>query len=190
MVRRSFWKWLMAWSVTLGTFRSPLTLCAICRRKRDAALLGDEAGFGIAGLADDVLETRAVELAVGALEARIAGDALGDVGVGDAEPQFGRLFVERRLRHHLAEHLPVEAERARLIGRDRTADLAADLLQTVGIELAELLDRDFGVADVGDRVLAEAAENIADAPDREADDQEADDDEQDRLCRSSSRRRF
>ena len=64
----------------------------------------------------------------------------GDLGVGDAEPQLARPLVERGLGDELAEHLPVEAERARLVGRDRPAELAAELLQPVVVELAELLD--------------------------------------------------
>ena len=71
---------------------------------------------------------------------------------------------------------------SRLIRRDRTADLAADPLQLVGVILPELLDRDFRTADLGHRIGAEAAENIADAPDREADDQAAHDDAHDGLA--------
>ena len=63
---------------------------------------------------------------------------------------------------------------ARLVGRDRPPDLAAKLLELVGIADAELVNRDLGAADLGDREYAEAAENIADAPDAEADDQEPD----------------
>ena len=72
--------------------------------------------------------------------------------------------------------LPVDAERARLIGRDRPIKLASDLLKAFGIKLAELFDRNLGAADLDRRIGAEAAENIADAPDREADDQAAHDD--------------
>ena len=60
-----------------------------------------------------------------------------------------------------------------VIGRP---SLAAELLQAVGVELAELFDRDLGAADLDRRIEPEAAENIADAPDREADDQAAHDD--------------
>ena len=65
-----------------------------------------------------------------------------------------------------ASDLPVEPERPRLIRQDRTAEVAAELLQPVLIELAELLDADFGAADLGHGRLAETAENVADAPDR------------------------
>ena len=68
---------------------------------------------------------------------------------------------------HLAKNLPVEAKRGRLIRRQRMAQFPVDLLQTIVIGLAELLDRDFGAADLGQRRAAEAAENVVDAPDRE-----------------------
>ena len=55
-----------------------------------------------------------------------------------------------------------------LFRRQRSADLAADLLQTIVIGLAELLELDFGVADLGEIGAAKAAENVVDAPDRES----------------------
>src|SRR5262245_3267384 len=81
-----------------------------------------------------------------------------------------RSLVERRFGNDRAEQLLVETERARLIGRDRPADLAADLLQALVVDLAELLGADLGMADLGQAGAAEATENVADAPDREADD--------------------
>ena len=143
--------------------------------QQHVALLIDKAGFGIAGLADDLLEKPAVELAVRPAEIRIVGDAADDVGIADAEAQRLGLLVERGFGDQVAERLPVEAERARLVGRDRAAEPAAELAQLVVIKLAKLLDRDFGVADLDRRIEAEAAENVADAPDREADDQDAHD---------------
>jgi hypothetical protein len=141
-----------------------------------APLLLDEAAFGKAGLSDDLDEARTIELAVEPAETGVVGNAAGDLVVADAEPQRLRLLVERGLGHQLAEHLAVDAGRARLVGRDRAANLAAELLQALGVILAELFDRDLGVADLERRIEPEAAENIADAPDREADDQAAHDD--------------
>src|SRR6185295_1456084 len=60
--------------------------------------------------------------------------------------------------------LLLEAQRARLLGRDRPANLAAKLLQAVVVELAELLDRDLGRSDLGDRRAPKTPENVADAP--------------------------
>jgi len=68
----------------------------------------------------------------------------------------------------------VDAQRAGLFERDRTPDLTAKILQPVGIELAELLDRDLGLPNLGERGAAEAAEDVADPPDREADHQHGD----------------
>ena len=84
-------------------------------------------------------------------------------------------LVERGFGDHLAEQLPVEAQRPGLVGQDRPVQLAAELLQPVLVELAELLDADFGAADLGDGRRAEAAENVADAPDAEADGDQAED---------------
>jgi hypothetical protein len=50
---------------------------------------------------------------------------------------------------------------------------------------AKLYASDFRAADLGHRIGAEAAENIADAPDREADDQAAHDDAHDGLAEPS-----
>ena len=138
-----------------------------------APLLLDKTAFGESGLTDELLEPRAVELAIEPAEIGIAGDAAGDLGIADAEPQGRSFLIERRLGHQLAEQLPVDAARTRLLGRDRLPQLAADLLQAVGIELTELLGRNFGLADLDCRIEPEAAENVADAPDREADDQSA-----------------
>ena len=139
-------------------------------------LFGDEAAFAEAGIADHGFKTRAIELAVGAAKGRVAGDAVGDILVGKAEAQLARQFVERGFGDKLTEQLAVEAERARLIVRDRPAHALTELLQLVGVIGAELLDRDFGAADLGDRIHAEATEDVADAPDREGDDQAAHDD--------------
>jgi len=75
----------------------------------------------------------------------------------------------------LLQRLPVKAEGACLVLGQGSAELAAELLQLVGIDLAELVDRDVGMADLGQRRLAESAENIRDAPNAEAHDQYAHD---------------
>ena len=90
-----------------------------------------------------------------------------------------RALVERGLGDDLAQQLPVEAQRLGLVGQDRAVQLAAELLQPVLVELAEGIDADFGAADLGDGGGAEAAENVADAPDAEADGDQAEDDAHD-----------
>ena len=82
-----------------------------------------------------------------------------------AEPHAPRFFIERGLRNGLLQHLAVEAEGARLLLRQRAAELAADLLQLVGVDLAELFGRDLGAADLGQRRLPKPLEDVGDAPD-------------------------
>ena len=97
---------------------------------------------------------------------------LHHIGIGHAEPELACALVERGAGDHLAQDLLLEAERTRLVGRDRTAQLLAELLEPLIVLLAELVDRNLGAADLGDRRDAEPAENVADAPDAEADDEE------------------
>ena len=151
-------------------------LSAICRRKMTRRCSSTNRDSVNPALPDDLLKSVVVERAIDAAESGIVGDAAGDLGVADAEMQGLGLLVERGFGHQLAEHLPVYAERARLVGRDRTVKLPSDLLQAFGVKLAELFDRYLGVADFDRRIDAEAAKNIADAPDREADNQSAHDD--------------
>ena len=73
-----------------------------------------------AGIVEDELEEIAVEAAVLALEARVGGDLLGDLGVGDAELVVHRLVLERRVQEHLVEHL---------LGADLPAGLLGGVLQ-------------------------------------------------------------
>jgi hypothetical protein len=61
------------------------------------------------------------------------------------------------------QHLPVEPEGAGLFRGQRTAETAAELLQPFGIDLAELLGRNLGLADLGERRLAEPLEDVGDA---------------------------
>ena len=122
---------------------------------------------------DRGLEARGIEGAVGSLEIGIAEDHAHGFGVGLSEPQPSSLLVKRGLGDGLLQHLAVDAERAGLFHRQRTAELAADLLQLLGVELAELFDRDLGVADRGQRRLSESPEDVGDAPDAETDDQHA-----------------
>ena len=147
--------------------------------ERNLAAARTEARLGVAHVAEHRVEPRAVELAGDAFEARHIGDLPGDLGVADVEPQCSRPLVERRLGDHLAEQLAVEPQRPGLVGQDRAVQLAAELLQPVLVELAECIDTDLGAADLGDRRCAEAVEDVADAPDAEADGDQAEDDAHD-----------
>ncbi len=93
-----------------------------------------------------------------------------------------RAFIEGGFSNHLLQHLTVEAECTGLLHGDRPAELAANLLQLVGVEITELLRGDFGVADLGEARLSESLEDIGDTPDTETDDQDAEHDRHDRLA--------
>lgn len=147
-----------------------------------AALLGDEARFGKAGVADQRLEAVAVELAGRAGEILVVDDLLGDLGVGQRQPQVARAFVESGFGHELADQLAVETQRPRLIRRDWAAHAAAQGLQAVVVVGTELLDADFSLADLGDRREAESPEDVADAPDGKADHQKPHDHGHDNLA--------
>src|SRR6201999_4481335 len=112
----------------------------------DPALVGEVARFGEAVLADDGLEACWIEAAAEAPEVGVGIDHAHGLGIGLPQAKLPRLFVERGFGQRLAQYLAVEAERPRLLGGEGTADLAPDLLDTVGVDLAELVHRDFGAA--------------------------------------------
>ena len=141
--------------------------------QRHPALVGEIAPFGEAVLADDGLEARGIEAAAEAFEIGIGIDHAHGLGVGLPEPELPRLLVERGLGDDLLQHLAVEAERARLLLGQGTAEPTPDLLNPVGVDLAELVRGDFGVADLGQGRLAKTPEDVGDAPDAEGDDQYA-----------------
>src|SRR5262249_17372992 len=91
-----------------------------------------------------------------------------------AEAELARALIERCRRDHLAKRSLLQTEGARLVRRDRTAQLAPELLQLLIVAHAELLNRDLCSTDLGNRGNPETAENIADAPDPEADNQKPD----------------
>jgi hypothetical protein len=74
---------------------------------------------------------------------------LHDLGRGDAESHALRELVEPRTGEQLTEHLLIEADRRGLLGRDRPAELLAQLLHSIVVALAELIDGDLGIADLG-----------------------------------------
>ena len=117
----------------------------ICRRSVSAALLGDEALLGEAGIAQRILEPGAVELAVRRLECRIAGDASRDFGIGHAEPHLRGALVEPGLRRpSRSSTCRGKPKRARLFRRDRhgrSAGRAAAARSLIG--LAELIGSGF-----------------------------------------------
>ena len=90
-----------------------------------------------------------------------------------SEPEQARLFIQRGLSEGLFQQLPVKAEGPRLLRGQRTAELAAKLLQLVGVKLAELVYRNLGVTDGRQRRLTIAPEDIGNAPVTKTDNQRA-----------------
>jgi hypothetical protein len=141
--------------------------------QRHSPLVGDITLFGEAELPDRGLEAPGIECAADTLEIGIAEDHAHGLGIGLSEPKPPRLLVERGFRDGLLQHLAVDAEGTGLIHRQGTAELTADLLQLLGVELAELIGRNLGVADPGQRRLSEPAEDVGNTPNTETDDQHA-----------------
>src|SRR5260370_547783 len=94
-----------------------------------------------AELPDRGLETGRIEITVDALEIGVAENNAHGLGLGLSEPEPPRFLVKRGFGDRLLQHLAIEAEGAGLIRGQRAPELAADLLQLVGVELAELIDR-------------------------------------------------
>ena len=107
---------------------------------------------------------------------------LRSASCGNVEPELSRLLVERRLAEQPLQHLPVEADGARLLVGERLAQPALVLLQRPLILVAKFLRGDLRAADGGDGRGGEAAQHVADAPDDEADDDQPHDDRHDRLA--------
>ena len=135
-------------------------------------------------VAQGLIEEGAVELAVGSLEGRVVHDrARRRAGPRRERPSSLACSARTASVTRLVRHLLVDAEGAGLLGGDDRAELAAEPLEFVGIGSAELIDRDRRVADLGHRGGGRCAEDVADAPDGEADDQSAEKDGGDELCR-------
>jgi hypothetical protein len=100
---------------------------------------------------------------------------LCDIGIRQAEPQLFGELIERGFGNQLSKQLPIDAARPRFFRRDGMPELTAQLLEALVVELTKLLNRYFGATDGSDCIAAEAAENVANAPDRKADHEEAHD---------------
>src|SRR5262249_21226366 len=117
--------------------------------QRFEAPFENEALLGIADFAD-ALEARAlVERAVEAAGGRIRRELLRQLVVRNGKAELARALIERRGCDHLAERPLLETKGARLLRRDRPAQLPPELLQLFVVAYAELLDRDLCAADLG-----------------------------------------
>ena len=150
--------------------------------KADAALFGEVTLLAIAELPDQRLEARRVELTVQSPEVGIAVDRAHHLGVGLAEAHPPGFLIERGFREGLLQHLAVKPEGTGLLRGQGAAQLAAKLLQLVGVDLAELLGRNLGPADLRQGRLPESLEDVGDAPNCETDNQNAHHDGHDNLA--------
>ncbi len=176
--RCSFWKRVSASISSLRRFEPGGDRCRRSGGAADTlALLGEIALFGVAELADHGLEAVRIEAAADALEVGVAVmiDSAGSRLVATGrEPHAARFFIEGGFRDGLLQHLAVEAEGARLVRGQRTAELAAELLQLLGVESGGTRSVEISVRPmVATRGLAEALEDVGDAPNAETDNQNA-----------------
>ena len=125
-----------------------------------------------AELPDHVLESQRVERAIDAFETGVAEDHLQRFLIGLSKPKPPCLFVEGSFRNGLLEHLPIKSKGPGLLHCQRPAELAADLLQPFGKDLAELFGRYFRAPDLGQGRLTESPEDVGDAPNAETHDQD------------------
>ena len=137
------------------------------------ALLAHIRGFVEAVGEQHLVEARALEAAARPLEVRVLGDGLGDELVRDLQPEVARLLVERRLGDEAAKDLRVDAEGPRPFRRDALPGLPGEPLHLVLIGVAVGVRRDADIADARDVRAHGAPEDVADAPDREAEDEKA-----------------
>jgi hypothetical protein len=140
------------------------------------ALRGDELGFAEAVGRQKPAEVLRIELALGILEVRIAGDPADDRPVGHGEAEIARLGGEGRVADELVEDLPVEPHVARHLRRDRAADLARHLPQLAVEDVAVLVRGDLDVADGDQHVALAGVEHVRHAPHGEACRQQGDED--------------
>jgi hypothetical protein len=96
--------------------------------------------------------------------------------VGNAQAHLAGLLAHDRLGHEVGHDLLVDSEELGLLRGDHRAELPPEPLQLVVVGIANLIDRDLGIADLRDRGRSAGAENVPDAPDREAQDQNAEQD--------------
>ena len=127
-----------------------------------------EAALAHAKPIEDVLEGKAVELAVGALEGLIALHRLSERFVRQREAELVGVRLDGRPADELSEDAIVETGGVRLLGGDAASGLLRDLVDLVLEGALILLDADLVVADLGDRAASPAGEHVGYAPNGEA----------------------
>lgn len=137
------------------------------------AALEDVGVLGHAVVAQQRYEIVAVERAAGAFEGRIFRDLADQHLARNADVQVLGLVVERGLGDEAAEHLVRDAEHLGLVRRDLLADALAHRLQLAAIGTIVIDRGDVRAANPGDGMIADAGEDISDAPYRKAQHEQA-----------------
>ena len=152
------------------------------RADRAGELLPDEVApqglhvfaFAHAENAQLLLEAGAVEAAAVVLEGILLGDQAANLVVGHEHAKVRCLAVEQGAADHPVEHLFRDAEGARLVHVELAAEPRREPVDLARQRLGIIPRRDRFAANLRDRaLLARPAEDVADAPDREAGDQQA-----------------
>ena len=142
----------------------------------------DEAALVHVHVAQRGREQRGVEYAGLVAEIWVRGDHVAQRVVRDVEAELARLLVNRRFAEEPLQDAPIEADLARFLVGEGSAQPALILLQRPLVGGAVFLRRDFRSSDRGDRRRRKSAQHVAHAPDDEADDDEPHDDGHDRLA--------
>ena len=126
----------------------------------------------VAVLPDQLMELVLGELSGRSRERRIGPDDVGDDVLGNGKAELACVDVEGGEADQAGKRARFHAEDLGLLGREAAAEPARDGLHLVLVGLPEFVGRDLCLADGGDRALARAAHDVADAPDGERDDQQ------------------
>ena len=133
-----------------------------------------EALLAIAGVVEQRLEDAAVELALGVAEGDVVEDRLPHHRVAHRDPGVARREIEKHAADHLPQHPLRQAELAGALGGHLGLQHRLQPAQLAAVLILELLRHDALRAHLGDVLRADAAtEDVADAPDGEAEDQHA-----------------
>jgi hypothetical protein len=137
------------------------------------ALLLHESGLAETGAAQSLLEGWPIELAVGSAERGLLQNGSGYELVRHAEAERLSALIEESVVHEPSKDALIDPEGASLLGSEIGPELTAQSLDLIIVGGSELFHRDFGASDTGDAVPRSAPEDVADAPDREAEDQKS-----------------
>jgi len=120
-----------------------------------------EPRHAVAAISENGFEPRAIELIGRTLEKRIASNALRNCGVGHLHTHLESELVERFFLERVRKHPARDTDSRCPFRRERAAELARQLLETLDVGSSELLDGDGSAADLGDSRVIALPEGIA-----------------------------